>query len=311
VAGYQGRGGGAAGKASGLNENYARELMELHTLGVDGGYSQKDVTELARILTGWTLDPRTGSASMFRFDGQRHDWGDKEWLGRHVAPRGQAEGEFALDVLASSPATAHHIAFELAQYFVSDAPPAALVNRLAQRYSATDGDIRAVLETLLRSPEFRDPANEGAKFKTPYQYVVSAVRASDLEVRNVRPLLGVMNQLGMPLYGCLTPDGYKNTEEAWLNPDAMSRRINFATILASGRVPLDRPIDESTGRPVGLRPVGETAGTSPPSMDPVDVDRLLDTLGESISGKTLKALTTAQPQLRAALVLGSPDFMRR
>jgi uncharacterized protein (DUF1800 family) len=356
--GYQGRGLAGAGKASGLNENYARELMELHTLGVDGGYTQKDVTELARILTGWTFAPRFSSgSSVFVFDSQRHDWGDKEWLGRHVGPRGQAEGEFALDVLAQSPATAHHIAYELAQYFVSDAPPAALVDRLAQRFTRSDGDIRAVLDTLFHSPEFLDPANEGAKFKTPYQYVISATRASGLPVTNVRPLLVAMNQLGEPLYGCQTPDGYKNTEDAWLNPDAISRRINFATILASGRLPLSRQVDESTGRPFAQRiagrpadpdntgivaanatgsnraAAGSTSGTfngaangqaaggdtgaadntvlSAAEADPVDLDRLLDTLGDAVSGKTLKALTTTQPQLRAALVLGSPDFMRR
>jgi uncharacterized protein (DUF1800 family) len=310
VAGYQGRGGAAAGKASGLNENYARELMELHTLGVDAGYTQKDVTELARILTGWTIEPRLSLGnSVYRFDAQRHDFGDKEWLGRHVAPRGEAEGEFALDVLASSPKTAHHIAFELAQYFVSDAPPAALVDRLAQRFLSSGGDIRAVLETLFHSPEFLDPAEEAAKFKTPYRYVVSAVRASGVEVRNVRPLLAVMNQLGMPLYGCPTPDGYKNTEDAWLNPDAISRRIGFATALATGHVPLDHPLDASALRAALVRPVAN-AGPSAAELEPVDLDRLLDTLGESISGKTLKTLTTAQPQLRAALVLGSPDFMR-
>ncbi len=294
-------------KQSGLNENYARELMELHTLGVEGGYSQKDVTELARILTGWTFDARREqTASTFRFDAQRHDWGTKQWLGKTVAPRGQAEGEWALDVLASSPVTARHISFELAQYFVADNPPKALVDRMTQRWLATNGDIRAVLSTLLHSPEFLDPASEGAKFKTPYQYVVSAVRASGVEVNNVRPLQATLAQLGMPLYGCQTPDGYKNTEEAWLNPDAMTRRITFATALAAGRLPLSRKPDADAGQP---RPLpGGPRGNEP---EPLDVDRLLDALGDSISGKTLSAIANTEPQLRAALVLGSPDFMRR
>jgi uncharacterized protein (DUF1800 family) len=315
--GYQAPNGGAQ-KLAGLNENYARELMELHTLGVDGGYSQKDVTELARILTGWTFDPREkGEGSTFRFDARRHDWGTKQWLNRTVAPRGQAEGEWALNILAQSPATAHHISYELAQYFVNDTPPKALVERMTQRYLATDGDIRAVLATLLHSPEFLDPATEGAKFKTPYQYVVSAVRASGIEVYNVRPLLGTLTQLGMPLYGCQTPDGYKNTEDAWLNSDAMTRRINFATALASGRLPLERRIDEASlsGRPADRtlqNPATASAGDDRlPPPEPLDADRLLDTLGESISGKTLTALANTEPQLRAALVLGSPDFMRR
>ncbi len=294
-------------KVAGLNENYARELMELHTLGVDGGYTQKDVTELARILTGWTFDPRGHEfGSIFRFDGTRHDWGTKQWLGRTVAPRGQAEGDWALGVLASSPVTAHHISFELAQYFVSDNPPNALVERMTQRYLATDGDIRAVLTTLLHSPEFLDPASEGAKFKTPYQYVVSAVRASGVSVSNVRPLMTTLTQLGMPLYGCQTPDGYKNTEEAWLNPDAMTRRITFATALAAGRLPLERKVDEERGVPIP-----NAGGLRAAELEPLDADRLLDTLGDSISGKTLSALANTEPQLRAALVLGSPDFMRR
>ncbi len=299
VAGYQpprAKNGQAPG---GLNENYARELMELHTLGVDGGYTQKDVTELARMLTGWTFDPRIATGnSVFRFDARRHDFGSKEWLGRHVEPRGEAEGDFALDVLAASPATAHHISYQLAQYFVSDVPPAALVERMQKRYLETGGDIRAVLTTLLHSKEFMDPANFGAKFKTPYQFVVSAARAGSVDVRNARPLLGAMAQLGMPLYGCQTPDGYKNTEDAWLNPDAMGRRITFATALAAGRLPLDRQ------RGLGA-PASETGAPAP-----LPVDGLLDALGESISGKTLQVIAQSEVPLRAALVLGSPDFMR-
>jgi uncharacterized protein (DUF1800 family) len=272
---------------TGLNENYARELMELHTLGADGGYTQRDVTELARILTGWTFDARRPGErqALFVFDPRRHDNGDKDWLGRHVGARGEAEGEWALDVLAREPATAHHLAFELAQYFVADAPPPALVDRLAQRYLATDGDIRAVLKALFDSPEFRDPGVRGAKFKTPYRFVVSALRAAQVPVRDPKPLLGALRQLGMPLYGCATPDGYKNTEDAWLNPDAITRRVSLATLLGSGRAPVG-------------------AG------QPLDADALLATLGSAISPKTRATVAQADPRLRAALVLGSPDFMR-
>lgn len=281
------RGSGPAAKASGLNENYARELMELHTLGVDGGYTQKDVTELARVLTGWTFAPRlTTGPSVFVFDARRHDRGDKFWLGQRIGDQGQAEGERALDLLAMHPATARHISFQLAQYFVADQPPAALVDRLAQRYLASGGDIRAVLKTLFDSPEFRSPKVHGLKFKTPYDYVVSSVRAADVPIADVRPLLGALRQLGMPLYGCQTPDGYKNTQDAWLNPDGITRRIAFATALAGGRLP---------------------AAPTPP----VDAHALLATLGSGISPKTRATLAEATPDLQAPMVLGSPDFMHR
>lgn len=316
-----------AKQKAGLNENYARELMELHTLGVEnegktGGYTQKDVTELARMLTGWTFDGRaTGrggplegveSQSLFIFAPKRHDNGTKTWLGHRVTANGQQEGEFALDVLATHPGTARHISFELAQYFVADQPPQALVDRLTARYLATEGDIREVLRTLLYSPEFRDPTAMTAKFKTPYQYVVSATRASGVEVVNVQPLVGTLAQLGMPLYGCLTPDGYKNTEEAWLNPEGMTRRINFVTALASGRLAIDRPA------PVQPAPAAVTASVAlPPVAQPamrlaaLQAVPLLETLGPTIGDKTRGVILGTEPQLAAALVLGSPDFMRR
>jgi uncharacterized protein (DUF1800 family) len=279
----------AKGKARGLNENYARELMELHTLGVDGGYTQRDVTELARMLTGWTFEPRrlVRDGETFRFDPVRHDRGIKTWLGKEIQPNGQAEGEYALDVLAAHPATARHLSFELAQYFVSDAPPPALVERMAQTWLATKGDIRAVLKTLFSSSEFMDSAAAGAKFKTPYQFVVSAARASAVPLANVGPLVNTMSQLGMPLYGCQTPDGYKNTQDAWLNPGALTRRIAFATALAEGRLPLD----------------GE--------LVPLDPARLQATLAGALSRTTLDTVARNPDQLRAAMLLGSPDFMQR
>lgn len=309
---------GPLAKSAGLNENYARELMELHTLGVDDGYTQNDVTALARMLTGWTLNPRAnGSDSVFTFDARRHDNAGKEWLGRHVAGRGEAEGEWALDVLASHPATAHHIAHELAQYFVADTPPPTLVDRLARRFLDTDGDIAAVLKSLFDSPEFRDPSVRGAKFKTPYQYVVSTVRASNVPVTNVRPLLTTLFQLGMPLYGCQTPDGYKNTEVAWLNPDAVTRRINFATAFASGKLPLARPIDDTDTGGASLKALQRAAdkgieARSHPAWTtaPVDATALLSTVGEGVSERTVATVAQSDPALRAALVLGSPDFMR-
>ena len=269
---------GAKAKASGLNENYARELMELHTLGVDGGYTQQDVTELARMLTGWTFNGRqlVLHNETFEFDAARHDKGDKVWLGHRVKSGGQAEGEYALDVLAMHPATAHHISYELAQYFVQDHPPPALVERMARSYLDSQGDIRTVLRTLFASPEFMAPAAVGAKFKTPYQYVVSAERASAAPLGEIKPIMGVLNRLGMPLYGCQTPDGYKNTQDAWLNPDALSRRIAFATALS-------------------------------PQLDPAALQLAL---GGAISAKTQTTVAASPPKLRAALLLGSPDFMQ-
>ena len=302
------RNAGSLGQATGLNENYARELMELHTLGVDGGYTQRDVTELARMFTGWTLNPRARGASLFHFDPRRHDPGDKEWLGRRVAARGQAEGEWALDVLASHPSTAHRVGHKLAQYFVADEPPPALVDRLARRFRDTDGDIRAVLKTLFDSAEFRDPKAQAAKFKTPYRYLVSSVRAAQLPVSNVRPLLATLYLLGMPLYGCQTPDGYKNTEAAWLNPDALTRRINFATAFASGKLPFARPTDD--GDMVAAGKAADLKFNPAWATPPVDAGALLATLGGSISQRTRAEVVQAEPLLRAALLLGSPDFMR-
>ena len=332
--GYQPRRpGGAAGKASGLNENYAREVMELHTLGVDGGYTQQDVTELARILTGWTMQPlqqrrrrridMEGAPtytpphqgdSIFGFDPERHDTGTKTWLGHTVAPSGLSEGEFALDVLARHPATARHIAFKLARRFVADDPSPALVDRLAQRFLDTDGDLRAVMQALVDSPDFRDP--RPVKFKSPYQYVMSAVRASGIVTSNVKPLMAVLSQLGEPLYGCQTPDGFHDTEADWLNPNAITQRVNFATALASGKLPLQRADspDDPTGKKAMERQADRAMDGNAPvegSTPPLDANALLATLGPAISDKTRDAVGAAQPALRAALVLGSPDFMRR
>ena len=250
----------ARGIFTGLNENYAREIMELHTLGVDGGYTQDDVITLARILTGWGFDYRnmqagTGEAS--GFDPKRHDNSDKVFLGHKIPGGGAAEGIAAIDILAKSSATAHHIAYQLAQYFVADVPPPALVDRLAARFQETDGDIKAVMKTLLTSAEFRDSI--GQKYKTPYQYVLSAVRAAGVEVHKPQPLLGTMARLGMPLYLCPTPDGYKNTEEEWLSPDATTLRINFATLLGTGAYQLEAAsADDATPAPGMMNP-----GTTP------------------------------------------------
>jgi uncharacterized protein (DUF1800 family) len=293
---------------SGLNENYAREIMELHTLGVDGGYTQQDVTTLARILTGWGFnypDFESGTGSAFAFDPSRHDPSAKTFLGQTIPAGGEEQGVAAIDILARSPATAHHIAFELAQYFVADHPPPALVDRLAEKFMDSDGDIKAVLKTLLTSDEFRDSV--GQKYKTPYEYVISAVRAGNVDVRNPEPLLGTMARLGMPLYLCQTPDGYKNTEEAWLSPDATTIRIDFASLLASGAFLLYAPpADEGSTHLVADRtPASEL------KPRPIDAAALEAMLSPTLGEQTRKTVAAAPNWLKAALILGSPDFMRR
>lgn len=285
--------GSGRGRFSGLNENYARELMELHTLGVDGGYTQKDVTELARVLTGLGLPKRNGKDGTLRsasnafgsyFDSKRHDYGDKVVLGHTIHGTGENEIDAALDMLSAEPATAHHICYQLAQYFVCDNPPEELVKRLSAKFSSSGGDIKEVLSTLFRSSEFWDEKYEAAKFKSPFRYVISSLRALDAEPNNYARVEQYLNGQGMPLYGCLTPDGYKNTKIAWLNPDALVRRCTFATNITSGR----------------FKGVRVTA----PSFE-----QLENTVGLKLSDDTKNAIAQAPDQLKTGLILGSPEFM--
>jgi uncharacterized protein (DUF1800 family) len=306
----------AKGEFAGLNENYARELMELHTLGVDGGYTQDDIVMLARIFTGWGFDyvhMLAGSGSAAGFDPLRHDASDKVFLGHEIKGGGEDEGVTAIDILASSPATAHHIAFKLAQYFVADQPPAALVDRLAQRFQDTDGDIKAVMEALLTSPEFRDSA--GQKYKTPYQYVLSAARAGGVEVNDATALLAMLDRLGQPLYLCQTPDGYKNTESAWLSPHATTLRIEFALLLASGAYLLHAPPpteERQAANPMtGTHLVSERVPSAELKPRPVDAVALETLLSPILSAQTRATVSSGPVWLQAALILGSPDFMRR
>ena len=223
------------GKQIGINENYARELMELHTLGVNGGYTQGDVTTLAHILTGWGLERGQGieSKASFEFDGNRHDWDSKIFLGGKFEGGGEDEIERVLDLLARHPSTAHHIAYELAQYFVADQPPESLVTKLADVFKRSDGDIATVLRALFASPEFWDAKYYNAKFKPPFRYVVSTLRVSGIfPPGDTRKMQGAIGQMGEPLYRCQTPNGYSNTNDQWLNSDAVLKRINFAQALA-------------------------------------------------------------------------------
>ncbi|MGI0499285.1 DUF1800 domain-containing protein [Limnospira platensis CENA597] len=276
---------GATGRFKGLNENYARELLELHTLGVEGGYTQNDVMELARILTGWGLpkpSDRPRNQEGFYFDETRHDFNDKILLGRTIKGRGIEEVEEALDILASHPATAKHIGYKLAQAFVADEPPSSLVKALGDRFIETQGDITEVLKTLFNSTEFWEENHYNSKFKNPYRYITSVMRAVG-EVTNYDPINGILNQLGMPLYGCPSPDGYKNTQQAWLNPDTMVRRSSLAVPLAGGLLH---------------------------KGNPVDVKQLEETLGVLLSAQTRQILAESPPNLQGAIFLGSPEFMR-
>ncbi len=236
----------------GLNENYGRELMELHTLGVDGGYTQQDVINVARAFTGWTIDPRTAS---FRFVPALHDTGEKVVLGHKIkAGGGMDDGEKVLDIVASHPATAHHIAYELAQYFVADEPPAALVTRAAETFTRTKGDLREVVRTIVTSPEFMAAAASDSKFKSPLQFVVSAVRTTGTTVTDARPFMQTLMQLGEPLYMCQPPTGYKNTADAWVSAGGLVARMNFATRLASGNMPgVTLPADATDAKQFALK----------------------------------------------------------
>ena len=273
----------------GVNENYARELMELHTLGVDGGYTQKDVQEIARAFTGWTIQqPRQGGA--FHFEPRLHDNGEKVVLGMKIAPGGgKKDGEQVLDLLAKHPSTARFIATKLARRFVSDDPPAALVERATQTFTSTGGDIREVVRTIVTSPEFFAPAAQRAKVKTPFEFVASTLRVTGAEASNPVPLVQTLREMGMPLYMCQPPTGYADRADAWVNTGALLSRMNFAVALADGR----------------MRGVVPSGG--------VTADRIASVaLSGDVSASTREtvAKASAAPQ-SIALILGSPEFQRK
>jgi uncharacterized protein (DUF1800 family) len=219
----------------GLNENYARELLELHTLGVDGGYTQQDIVNVARALTGWTVG--RPDAAGFRFASNLHDRDAKMVLGHAIGAGGNAsDGERVLDILARHPSTSRHISFKLAQRFVSDAPPAALVERAARTFQSTDGDLREVVRTIITSPEFFDRSVRLAKVKTPFEFVASALRAANADIGNARAIVRSLADMGMPLYLCQPPTGYADTSEAWVSSGALVTRINFAVALSRGEL---------------------------------------------------------------------------
>jgi uncharacterized protein (DUF1800 family) len=294
-----------------INENYARELMELHTLGVDGGYSQKDVQELARVLTGLGVNT-TGKTpaikpalqaqyvrdGLFEFNPNRHDYGDKQLLGKTIHGHGLAEVDEVADLLSKHAATAKFVSRKLAIYFVADDPPAALVERMASTFRRSDGDIAATLATMFHSPEFT--ASLGHKFKDPIHYAVSAVRLAygDKPILNTNPLLGWLNRMGEPLYGRLTPDGYPLTQVAWASAGQMVVRFEVA-------------------RTIGTNSAGLFKPDAPDAVEQPAFPQLANALYYETTRNRLDSVTnealekSRSPQEWNTFLLASPEFMYR
>jgi uncharacterized protein (DUF1800 family) len=334
----------------GLNENYGREVMELHTVGVNGGYTQADVTALAAILTGWGVD-KPQEAGPFQFDPRRHEPGPKVWLGYvieddgrverlkpgtkvpatfglmdkdtgYVAPTAESmkQGVAALTILAGSPQTAHFISYLLAQYFVADVPPPALVDRLQKVYLASGGDIKTMLRAIIASPEFNSRQYFHTKVKTPEEFVASAFRATATDPVNPGALVGTLRTMGMPLYNALPPTGYYLTADQWMNSTALVDRLNFAYQLTTGKYANQR-FDAPKLLAMGLLAPGTPGGGA-------GVDVALRVLEGTMVGVPVSAQTNvlidkqvqAQPanasatdtlNLLTALVMGSPEFQLR
>jgi uncharacterized protein (DUF1800 family) len=288
-------------RPTGLNENYGRELMELHTLGVDGGYTQKDVVEVARAFTGWTIaQPRQGGG--FRFDPRMHDDGEKHVLGHTIkAGGGEHDGEQVLDILATHPSTARFISTKLVRRFVSDTPPPELVDRAAKRFLETKGDIREVVRTIVESPEFFSQESYRSKVKSPFEFVVSALRAESADIQGPVGLIRALQQLGMPLYQVQPPTGYADTADAWVNTGGLLNRMNFALALVQNKVQgvrIDQRDSGGTGR-----------GDSVAAVRSQLVATLLQGNASEATLATLEKATDV-PRL-TALVLGAPEFQRK
>jgi uncharacterized protein (DUF1800 family) len=282
----------------GLNENYGRELMELHTLGVNGGYTQKDVTEVARCFTGWTIkDPKRDGG--FFYDDKLHDKGEKVVLGHVIAAGGgMDDGEQVLDILAQHPSTAHFISKELAQRFVADNPPEPLVNRMAQTFLSSNGSIREVMKTMLNSKEFWSEGAYRAKLKSPFEMVASSARALDAHVIDGWALANQVGTLGEPLYRKLEPTGYSNLSSEWVNSAALLGRMNFALQLAQNHV-------ESVKVDVSR------FGDDPSAVAKILMFRAMSPQTRAAIDKALEDKKQKNPALVAALVIGSPDFQKR
>jgi uncharacterized protein (DUF1800 family) len=300
----------AQNAAGHINENYAREIMELHTMGVGSGYTQHDVEELARILTGVGIDPAPENPhlspelanqlirdGLFEFNPARHDYGDKTFLGHSIKGRGFAEVDEALDILAHHPATAHHIARRIAIYFVADDPPKSLVERMAEAFQRTDGEIASVLRAMAEAPEFA--AAQPGKFKDPLRYVLSAVRLAydGKVVLNTAPIQGWLNRMAEGLYNHQTPDGYPLASDAWNGPGQLAVRFEIARQIGSGSAGLFKP--------------DEPGATDHPAFPQIQNALYFAGLRQRLKPNTLAALDQAvSPQEWNALFLSSPDFMR-
>jgi uncharacterized protein (DUF1800 family) len=293
-------------RPSGLNENYGRELLELHTLSVNGGYSQRDVTEVAKVFTGWTIDKPADGAS-FKFDPRMHEPGPKFVLGHKIKPKGEAEGLEVLHRLATSPQTAHFISLKLAERFVSDDPPPALVNRMAKTFLKKKGDIREVLTVLFHSPEFWDDATYRAKVKTPLEFVASAVRATGGDITDAQPLTRQLFQMGMPLYGAQPPTGYSMKAETWVSSTALLTRMNFALALVNGKI---------KGTKVDVAPLAGNIAPGSATQNSAEMLSALEStlLDGDVSKQTHDSIAAQQKsdsKMIAGLLLGSPEFQKR
>jgi uncharacterized protein (DUF1800 family) len=298
---------------NGLNENYGRELLELHTLSVSGGYSQRDVTEVAKVFTGWTIDkPNEGGG--FKYEPRTHEPGAKFVLGHRIKPKGNGEdeGRELLHLLATSPQTAHFISLKLAQRFVSDDPPPALVDRMAKTFEKKRGDIREVLTTLFHSPEFWDDDAYRAKVKTPLEFVASALRATAAGVDDVMPLARQVANMGMPLYGAQPPTGYSMKADTWVSSSALLNRMNFALGLTAGKI---RGVKVDTAQLVGSPPALLDAALALSTMEgKLLADDVSKQTHDSIMAQIEAPQKPARPpdaSMIAGLLLGSPEFQKR
>jgi uncharacterized protein (DUF1800 family) len=301
----------------GLNENYGRELMELHTLGVDGGYTQKDVTEVARSFTGWTIEkPRENP--QFKFDDRIHDPDQKLVLGKRIHAGGVKDGERVIELLAKHSSTAKFISTKLARRFVSDNPPPALITRMADTFKSSDGDIRAVMHAMIYSPEFWSRDAYRAKIKTPFEFVASTVRALGTDVDTTMPLVQWVGRIGQPLYQCQAPTGYADKAETWVNAGALLNRLNFSLALAGNKVrgshsdarALLGPSSSTDGKQILDRAVqlflGGYAGPA-----------TIETLRKQLEDPQVMQARLDDPAKPAdlgvitGLVLGAPEFQRR
>ena len=287
----------------GLNENYARELMELHTLGVDGGYTQKDIVEVARCFTGWTIrNPQQGGN--FFYNDRVHDKGEKIVLGVKIpAGGGKDDAEKVLDILAKHPSTAHFISKELAQRFVADDPPPALVDRMAKTFLDSNGDIREVMKTMLTSKEFFSAGAFHAKVKTPFEMIASALRATGAEVDYALPLAQQIGTLGEPLYRKIEPTGYSSANAEWVSSASLLGRMNFAIALTQNKVPgvkLDASHFPDDPTRAARQVLFENA-----------TPQTKEAIVQALADQKQKDPNAASPALLAGLVLGSPDFQKR